>query len=509
MRFDRSSGVLLHITSLPGSSGIGTIGKEARAFADIMKRAGFRYWQILPIGPVRDVFGYSPYATTSTFAGNSLFISLQDLAKEHWFTGYLDPSRFSEAHLIPFDEVATHSESVLRRAHESFRKNATNTEKARYQQFCDDNNEWLHDHALYSSLSVHFKNASWPEWEPAIASRKPSALQHWHNRLHDEIDFHMFIQYCFFGQWREFKQYVNDLGIDLIGDIPIYITMESSDAWAHPEILQLDPDTGLPTSVAGVPPDYFSETGQRWGNPLYRWLDGSGTLNGPVVSWWTSRIRHLRGLVDIIRVDHFRGFESYWSIPYKEETAVRGEWMEGPGGAFFETLRGELGDLPLIAEDLGLITPEVEELRDSMQFPGMRILQFAFDFNNRNTYLPHNIDNRNCILYTGTHDNNTTNGWFYGTELSDDARRYVMEYLGIENFSDFHWHMIRLAYRSVADLVILPAQDILGFGGEFRMNTPGTCHGNWGWKLVSGSITEEMIQRIRRMAAIYRREPED
>ncbi len=326
--------------------------------------------------------------------------------------------------------------------------------------------------------------------------------------LANEIRFQKFLQFVFFSQWEDFRRGCRERGISIIGDIPIYITLESADAWSNPEILDLDAATGAPRAVAGVPPDYFSETGQRWGNPLYRWMKGT-SLAPHTIEWWAQRIAHLRTLVDVIRIDHFRGFEAYWSIPAKEKTAVRGKWLKGPGVRFFEKLKSITGDLDLIAEDLGVITPEVEALRDGLGLPGMRILQFAFDHNNRNYYLPHNIDNRNCVLYTGTHDNNTVNGWFYGDEIDGDTRRYVLEYLGLSDWSDFHWSMIRLAYRSVAGLVIVPAQDIMGYGEEFRMNRPGTTEGNWRWKLTGGAIGDDIVMKLRRMGKMYRRLPGD
>jgi 4-alpha-glucanotransferase len=283
--------------------------------------------------------------------------------------------------------------------------------------------------------------------------------------------------------------------------------MTGADSWNHREIFQVEEKSGKPDAVSGVPPDYFSETGQRWGNPLYSWFDGK-EVNKKTLDWWISRISHLGTMVDIIRIDHFRGFESYWSIPAEEKTAIKGEWVEGPGLDFFRKLRQGIGDLNLIAEDLGVITPEVEELRDNLGLPGMKILQFAFDFNNRNSYLPHNIEKSNFILYTGTHDNNTTNGWFYGDEIDNSRRKYILEYLGSENFSDIHMQLIRAAYRSIADLVIIPVQDIIGFGEKFRMNIPGTTKGNWIWKLKPGDLTEDHLKKMRRMGEIYRRLPE-
>jgi 4-alpha-glucanotransferase len=345
---------------------------------------------------------------------------------------------------------------------------------------------------------------NWLEWDSGISLREPKALAQWSKKLGDKIRFHKFLQYQFFEHWAECKKYCNELGIQIIGDIPIYVTMESADAWANPGILLLDEKSRKPLSVAGVPPDYFSETGQRWGNPLYCWKKGN-ELSSETLRWWVKRITHLHKLVDLIRIDHFRGFEAYWSIPAEEKTAVLGKWIKGPGLQFFRSIRDELGHLPLIAEDLGVITPAVEKFRDALGLPGMRILQFAFDFNNKNLYLPHNIDKQDCILYTGTHDNNTTNGWFYGSEIDDNTRKYILEYLGVDDFSDFHWKLIRQAYRSVARVVIIPAQDLLGYGEEFRMNRPGTTEGNWKWKLVRGSITDDIVERLKRMGRLYDR----
>jgi 4-alpha-glucanotransferase len=504
MKLERSSGILLHITSLPGRYGIGTLGPEAARCADLLKKAGMRYWQILPIGPVDKRLGYSPYASTSTFAGNWHFISLEKLAQEAWFTGDIGHDPFAESHLVPFNEVVDHKLPILKTAGDDFFANAAGMEKRNYERFCKDEAYWLDDYALYASIAEHTGEINWLRWEKGISMREKKSIAEWSKKLSGEIRFQKFLQYIFFRQWREFREYCEECDITIIGDIPIYVTMESADAWANPDILILDNQTRKPVAVAGVPPDYFSETGQRWGNPLYRWKSGKA-LNIDTFNWWKKRIAHLNKIVDIIRIDHFRGFEAYWSIPADEETAMNGRWIKGPGIQFFKKLRGEIGGLNLIAEDLGVITPEVEKLRDDLDLPGMRILQFAFDFNNKNTYLPHNIDNRNCVLYTGTHDNNTTNGWFYGSEIDENTRKYVLEYLGFEEWSDFHWKLIRQAYRSVANLVIIPAQDIPGYGPEFRMNRPGTTEGNWRFKLKEGSITDDMALRLRRMGQIYDR----
>lgn len=503
---ERSSGILLHITSLPGRYGIGTLGPEAEAFADLLERAGMRYWQILPMGPVEASLGYSPYASRSAFAGNPLFISLEKLAAEKWFPGPLAPSPFPEDHFVSFDDVVRHRRPIIERACEAFFSRADESSRKEYEDFSARERYWLDDYALYTAGAEEAGTGDWLAWEPGLSMRKPAALRELARRRGDRVRFHAFTQFIFFRQWRDLAAHCTKRGIRLIGDIPIYITLESADAWAHPEILQLDGESRRPLAVAGVPPDYFSETGQRWGNPLYRWKRGP-FLSRRTLRWWARRILHLHRIVDTVRIDHFRGFEAYWSIPAGEKTAVRGIWVKGPGIRFFKRLRALTGELNLIAEDLGVITPEVEELRDRLDLPGMKILQFAFDGDSGNYYLPHNIGTRNCVLYTGTHDNNTVNGWFYEGEVDEGRRKYILEYLGLEEWRDFHWAIIRQAYRSIADLVIIPAQDIPGYGEEFRMNLPGTLEGNWRWKLTAGAITDEMTAKLRRMGEIYGRLP--
>ena len=509
MKIERSSGALLHITSLDGDYGIGTLGKEAELFAETLNRMGMKYWQILPIGPVSKTFGYSPYASPSTFAGNYHFISLQKLAEQGWFSGSLDETKKSDDHFVLFEDALSYKDEILKQAYDNFFFYADHDTVNDFELFCKEQIFWLHDFALFSALSEEFETTLWTKWDKDIAQRNKEAINTWSEKLEKEIRFHKFVQYIFFSQWYEFKEQCNQKGISIIGDIPIYITLESADAWAHPEILQIDTVTGKPTVIAGVPPDYFSETGQRWGNPIYSWFDENKNIDEATFFWWAKRINHLHKLMDIVRIDHFRGFEAYWAIPFKEKTAINGEWVKGPDLEFFLKLKEELGDLPLIAEDLGVITPEVEKLRDKLSLPGMRILQFAFDWNNKNIYLPHNVDIQNCILYTGTHDNNTTNGWFYGDEIDDGTRKYILEYLGVEGEENFNWHLIKQAFRSVANLIIIPAQDILGYGENFRMNTPGTTEGNWGWKLTKDVFTEEIKERLHRMGKIYRRLPED
>jgi 4-alpha-glucanotransferase len=507
MKLDRSSGILLHITSLPGRYGIGTLGPEAKEFAGLLAKAGMRYWQILPIGPVDARFGFSPYASTSTFAGNWLFISLEMLAEEAWFPGPLPPASAKEDLAVSFEDAIALKMPALESACRGFFSAAARADTLAYNHFCSDESSWLDDFALFSAITEETGTPDWLKWDAGLASREPKSIGMMNKKLADRVRFHKFLQYIFFKQWNAFREHCRGLDIRIIGDIPIYITMESADTWANQDILHLDVKTRRPLSVAGVPPDYFSETGQRWGNPLYRWKRGP-SLCAETLSWWVKRITHLKRLVDIIRIDHFRGFESYWSIPAEEKTAVKGAWVKGPGIQFFKKLSEEAGDLDLIAEDLGVITPEVEKLRDDLGLPGMRILQFAFDFNNKNYYLPHNIDNRNCVLYTGTHDNNTTNGWFYGSEIDENTRNYVLEYLGFDEWSDFNWKLIRQAYRTVANLVIIQAQDIPGYGEEFRMNRPGTAEGNWRFKLKQDSISEKMVLKLQRMGQIYGRLPE-
>ncbi len=513
MKIKRSSGLLMHITSLPGKHGIGTMGKEAYEFIDLLADGGQTYWQILPTGPVSAIFGHSPYSSYSSFAGNSLFINLEMLQKEDWMRNYilsdLPENEFGD--FVDFEKVVNFKLPLLRKFAANFFKYAEGETLALYNQFCKDSEAWLGDYSLFAAVAEHLNNFAWLDWEQGLRLREPETMAAWEEKLITKIDFHKFVQFIFYRQWYALKEYANKKGIKIIGDIPIYITLDSAEAWAHPEIFQLDPQTHTPLKVAGVPPDYFSETGQRWGNPLYKWHE-KGKLKMETMEWWIKRMRHLFQLCDIIRIDHFRGMEAYWAIPAEEKTAINGQWEKGPGKAFFKKLRDALKDtfqqLPLIAEDLGVITPEVEKLRDGLGLPGMKILQFAFDFKPGNPYLPCNYTSTNCIVYTGTHDNNTTNGWFYENEITENSRDYIIKYLGLEHRHDFHWHLIQLALSSIADLAIFPVQDILGYAGKFRMNTPGMTHNNWAWKLTPGRLTPEVIQRLKDLCEIYNRLPE-
>lgn len=511
MHLERSSGLLLHITSLPGSGGIGTLGSEARRFCDMLRLGGQRCWQILPFGPVTPYMGYSPYASSSAFAGNDLLISLELLAEYPWCTIMSADLPRSDADFVDFDEVCRSKRPLLIRAEQDFFAAATDDELLEYERFVRQHAGWLDDYTLFTALSEHFGTSSWLTWPRPVAEHSEASLQEWQDRLSARIRYHCFVQFIFFTQWQALKRYCNERDVLLMGDIPIYVTFESADAWANPGIFELDPLSRAPTRVSGVPPDYFSETGQRWGNPLYRWHTDSGNgLHPETMAWWVARISHLITMVDLLRIDHFRAFESYWSIPAESQTAVDGRWIKGPGLAFFEHLRAALGNMNLIAEDLGIITPAVETLRAQAGLPGMKVLQFAFDGNNRNSFLPHTYCDPYYVVYTGTHDNNTTNGWFYGDEIDDETRAYIMDYIGTDSFKDFHWSMIRLAMQSVAHMAVIPVQDVLGYGKELRMNLPGTLGAhNWAWKLRENALTEAHMQRLRHCATLYNRIPVD
>ncbi len=502
----RASGLLLHVTSLPGGAACGTLGREAQAFAAFLAASGQSYWQVLPLGPVCRHWNYSPYSSPSTFAGNEMLVDAGALQERGWLAAGDLRSAGPPGDFCDLDAADAASAARLDAACRRFFAQAGEADAAEFARFCAEEKGWLEDYALFRALADRFATFQWTAWPADIARRQGDALARWRRELRQAVDRRRFEQFAFFGQWRALKRAANRLGVRLIGDIPFYVNFESADAWAHPDIFQVDGQTGQPAFVAGVPPDYFSASGQRWGNPLYRW-QGEGGLHGPTVDWWGARIRHLLRLVDVLRIDHFRGFDSYWAIPAEEPTAVRGSWQPGPGLAFFDRLRRELGDLPLVAEDLGEITPAVEELRDRLGLPGMKILQFAFDGRGDNPYLPHNFPHGNCLVYTGTHDNNTSNGWFYGGETDETRKRHVLEYMGLDHRDEFHWHFIRLALQSVARLALLPVQDILGYDGRFRMNTPGMGAGNWSWRLTPGALTPEIGRRLRRLTELYGRLP--
>lgn len=494
----RASGILLHPSSLPGAYGIGDLGKPAFRFVDWLAAHGQSIWQVLPLGPTS--YGDSPYQTLSAFAGNANLISLDQLVED----GLLAPGDLADAPPFPrervdFGWVIPYRKQKLALAQRNFAAGAFPQLHAEYQEFLGKNSAWLDDFALYAALKQARGLRPWSEWESPLLRREAAALAAAKEHCAAQINLERFRQWLFFRQWSALKAYANSRGLKLIGDLPIFVAHDSADVWARQHEYFLE-GLGKPTVVAGVPPDYFSPTGQRWGNPLYRWqvMADSG------YRWWIRRIETLLKLVDFIRVDHFRGFEAYWQIPASEATAVRGEWQAGPGAPFFRALEQALGDLPIIAEDLGLITPGVEKLRDDFGLPGMKVLHFAFS-DPANPFLPHN-HGQNCIVYTGTHDNNTTRGWWQ-SELDDGARDFLCDYLGQE-IDDIVWTLARLGMRSSARVFIMPMQDVLSLGAEARMNTPGQAAGNWTWRFTEAAYNQPGQDRLSHFTWLYQRQPQ-
>jgi 4-alpha-glucanotransferase len=495
MTSSRSSGVLLHPTSLPGRWGIGDLGAPAYAFVDFLHTAGQQLWQIMPLGPTG--YGDSPYQGFSAFAGNPLLISLDQLRAD----GLLEEEDLAESPgfsdwAVDYGAVIGFKIPLLRRSFERFQAGATPELRQEVAAFRAGNRAWLEDYALFAALKQAHEGANWNTWEPGAAQRQPDALLRWRQELAEPIGFHAYMQFQFFRQWGRLKEYANQRGVRIIGDIPIFVAYDSADVWANPELFFLD-ETGQPTVVAGVPPDYFSATGQLWGNPLYRW----DVLAQQGYGWWIERFRTAFTLVDIVRLDHFRGFAAYWEVPASEETAINGRWVDGPGAALFEAVRARLGDLPIIAEDLGLITPDVNELRDQLGFPGMKVLQFAFGGGPDDPYLPHNYE-PHSVVYTGTHDNDTTTGWW--NTVMPHERTHAQIYMGRDG-SDISWDLIRLALASVAEMAVIPLQDVLAFGSEARMNTPGRASGNWSWRYTPDQLGQPLIDRLRMLTAVYGR----
>ncbi len=490
---------MLHPTSLPSRFGIGELGLEAYRFIDFLVESSQQLWQILPLGPTG--YGNSPYACFSALAGNPLLISLEQLQEQ----GLLTEEDFAELPEFPvdqvdFDQVIKTKIPLLQKACENFRTKGSPIQQKEFIAFCESKTHWLDDYALFMSIREAHNGASWHNWERNISKSHPEVLEEWRQRLESQVYFHKFLQFEFFRQWSKLKLYANSLGIQIIGDIPIYVAHDSADVWAHPEIFSLDEETREPSLMAGVPPDFFSNTGQLWGNPVYKW----DKLQQDNFAWWVERFESLLEYVDIIRIDHFRGFQAYWVVDRGETTAINGRWVEAPGTEFFQVLNDKLGKLPIMAEDLGEITPEVYELRDRFDFPGMKILHFAFGGGPDNPYLPF-IYPRNCVVYTGTHDNNTTVGWF--NELSEGEKESVLRYLGALSSEGINWDLIRLAVGSVANQAIIPLQDILGLGGEAQMNFPGKATGNWGWRYQPGALTEELRDRLKALTYTYGRAP--
>jgi 4-alpha-glucanotransferase len=494
MRMPRSSGVLLHPTALPGPHGIGALGAEARAFVDFLAGAGQSVWQTLPLGPTG--YGDSPYNALSAFAGNPLLIDLPTVAA--W--GDLDPAELAEGpdstSTVDFERVHQNKEQWLDRAARNFFHRADAARQAAFTAFCADHCGWLDDYALFVALRTQFQGRSWQQWPASLRCREPRALAEWRQRLAATVAAEQYRQFAFFSQWQDLKAYANRRGVRLFGDLPIFVALESAEVWANQRLFRLDAE-GHPTAVAGVPPDYFSVTGQRWGNPLYCW-EAHLQEN---FAWWLARFRAELQRADLVRIDHFRGFQACWVIPAMEPTAVAGQWEESPGRELFTTLQAVAPDLPIVAEDLGMITPEVEALRRDFGFPGMKILQFAFDSGPDNPYLPHNYA-ADCVVYTGTHDNPTTYGWWAG--LSTGQRRQIANYLGSAQ-PEVPWDLIRLAMASVATLCITPVQDLLGLGDEARFNRPGEATHNWQWRLTPGQLDRTTGERLRDLTRIYHR----
>jgi len=494
-RTQRSAGLLLHPTSLPGPYGIGDLGPNAYHWVDALAYARQTWWQILPLGPTG--YGDSPYQCFSAFAGNPYLISPDKLLED----GLIQPADVAglnfPAGRVDFGPVIKFKEKLLARAWEAFKAGAAPHLRAEFEQFKHAQASWLEDFALFLALKDAHGGDSWLTWDAPSRMRQARALQRARADYTDAIGLHEFRQFLFFRQWTALKRYANEKGVRLIGDVPIFVASDSSDVWANPELFQLDAER-QPTVVAGVPPDYFSATGQLWGNPLYAWDAHKRTG----YAWWIERMRATLAQVDLVRIDHFRGFEAYWEIPAGMPTAQVGRWVKGPGADLFEALRGALGALPVIAEDLGVITPEVDALRSCFDLPGMRVLQFAFGGATEDRFLPHNYETRNTVVYTGTHDNDTTVGWY--AAITEQERDFVRRYLARDG-SDIAWDLIRLAWMSVADYAITPVQDILGLGSEARMNTPGTPSGNWSWRLTENQLTRATLDRLGDLTTLYAR----
>ncbi len=506
----RQSGILLHPTSLPSPFGIGDLGHEAYRFIDFLASTGQTLWQILPLG--HTIYGNSPYMCFSAFGGNPLLISPEKLAED----GLIDPSDIENPPQFPEDRVdygtvIPFKMSLLAKSFQKFKERLSGTHVSDdFYAFCQQNVSWLEEYALFVALKAAHGQRVWTEWEAGAFGRDPGALVKWRNKLGEEIQFHKYTQYIFFKQWQHLKKYCRSKGISIIGDMPVYVAHDSADVWGSRTHFYLD-DKGKPLVVAGVPPDYFSATGQRWGNPIYRW----GAMAQSGYKWWIDRFRINFELVDILRLDHFRGFEAYWEIPATEPTAAVGRWVKGPGASLFKAVQAALGNIQIIAEDLGLITPEVDAMRDRLKFPGMRVLQMAFGNDPKAAeYRPHN-HTRHSVVYTATHDHNTTVGWFTakaGTQTSqtkeevEKERRYALAYVDTDG-REIHWDFIRLALGSVANTAIFPLQDVLGLGSEARMNLPGTFAGNWEWRFTTDMLTPAISDRLRALTRIYERCP--
>ena len=501
MQFERSAGILLHPSSLPGKFSIGDLGSEAYKFVDFLSQAGQTIWQVFPLGPTG--YGDSPYQCFSAFAGNPLLVSPEKL-KEDGFLSEEDLKNSPQMNpaKIDYGQAIDFKKSILHKAYNNFKNNSNGQEKD-FEKFCLTHKDWLDDFALFMACKDHHGGAVWSSWEKGLVQRDKKVLADWTKKLSDEINYHKFVQFSFFKQWQSLRKYANENGIKIIGDMPIFIAYDSSDLWANKEFFTVD-EEGKLTFVAGVPPDYFSKTGQLWGNPLYKWDE----MEKDDFLWWRKRFTTLFEIVDIVRIDHFRGFEAYWKIPGGEKTAQKGKWTKAPGEKLFKSLKKHLGELPILAEDLGVITPPVEALRDQFGFPGMKVLQFAFGTKMETKFLPHNFI-PNCVVYTGTHDNDTTRAYFE-KEKSNKGKNDIYEHAQIYlNYygEDILKELIRVAYASVANIVIIPMQDILKLGSDARMNFPSTTGGNWTWRFTWDQIDENLSKHYFGLTQLYERPP--
>ncbi len=508
VKFPRCSGILLHFTSLPGRCGIGDLGPCAYEFADFLSAAGQKLWQVLPLNPTG--YGDSPYQCFSAFAGNPMLLSLERLRDQ----GLLEESELAQAAPFPEDfvdygPVIKFKMAALGRAAQVFFADASRADRTAFDRFCESASPWLDEYALFMACKDAHRGTMWTSWDAQIRKRDAQAVNEWSKKLARELEAYKYWQFEFFQQWEHLKSYCQQRGIGFMGDVPIYVAHDSADVWAHPDLFYLD-DQGRPTVVSGVPPDYFSATGQLWGNPIYRWdvLATSG------YEWWIERFRASLALFDMVRLDHFRGFESYWEVPANETTAINGRWVKGPGEDFLLALQNAFGELPIVAENLGVITPPVEKLRQQFGLPGMSLLQFAFGTDPQGpSFRPHNYS-RDLVAYTGGHDNDTTVGWWSSSgagdsmRTPDDVRKerdFARAYLNFHDDSEINWVMIRAVLASVADVAIVPLQDVLGLGSEARMNLPGKVSGNWKWRYRPGALSGELSARLRSLVTLYDR----
>lgn len=499
MNINKKSGILLHPTSLPSKYGIGDLGKEAYHFIDFLHKSKQKLWQTLPLTPVG--YGDSPYQCFSAFAGNPMLIGFNQLLDK----GLLQQEELAnvpnfDKEKVEFEAVKNYKEPLLRKAFERFKVREKTSD---YHKFVQENIYWLEDYAFFMALKIHFGGVPWNRWEKSIAFREKSGLKHYKKLIKEEIDYHKFLQFTFFTQWLNLKKYAHQNNIKIIGDIPIFIAYDSSDAWANPQLFELD-ESGNPTKVAGVPPDYFSKTGQLWGNPHYKW----NVMAQDDYTWWRERFKSILTLVDIVRIDHFRGFAGYWEIPAGSETAINGKWVKGPGENFFSTVEKYLGYIPAIAEDLGVITPDVIKMKDKFKFPGMKILQFTLGSGIEELFSPQNYE-KECVVYTGTHDNDTVLGWYQQVvKENPHVFQLLKKHLHVDENSDnkeICWRLIKFAYQTNAQNVITPLQDVICLGNEARMNYPGTVQGNWQWRYTKESLTKEIEEKLAQIVYDYNR----